>query len=377
MKTRNEKTTLALLTSLLCLVGCTNNYEIGTTGSAGQANVQSDPATTSGTTSGTNTGTSTTGTGTSGGSTSAVESLSVTASPAIVVKGSSSVLTIVENDLTDVTYSCSSVQTGTVLAHGDVDQTALKFSLPISEDTLCTFQGVNSNSPNAAAVTTQVNVGVDCANQIKVGGQCQDFACKSLVTLTSASDLMTIPARTADGICYAYKMASAIPVGASNLTTTIDTQVISRNHDSGSGNPAITHNPYEMGLFQGQFNLLGGRVVKLSGGPDATTHILVDNFVLMGVYPSATGAPADLTTAYQAMGTSDSSIANAQGVDTHSISFMNQLIPVLAFATGGTSSVAPVDITVKSPPNQVQTLDIRALDCGGSRNMSDIYILFQ
>jgi hypothetical protein len=334
--------------------GCDKNFALTTSGDAAQTSVLTNPT-----------------------SAPEVATLLVTANPSIVPNGSQSTLNVSESNLTKVSYSCVSPDSGASIQTGNIDLQNPVAQIGVTMDMTCTFTGLNTAVAGFQPLSATVNLTVDCGNQIKDGGQCKDFSCQTVTTINSAEELMNIPARTADGICYAYRIMNSIANSPSYLTPTIDSSVISRNHDISDSDPTITHHPYAMGEFQGQFSLLGPRVVKLAGGLSASADILVDNFVLMGVYPTAVGAPADLTTAYQAMGTSDSSIANVNGVDTHAISFMNQLIPIIAFASGGTSSVAPVDITTLSPANIPQTLDVRALDCGGQRQLSDIYILFQ
>ena len=216
-----------------------------------------------------------------------------------------------------------------------------------------------------------------CGNQILVGGTCVDFTCSSFTILNTQAELMAIPARGNDGVCYAYKIMSAIGRSSSTLTTTIDTQVISRDHDLLSSDPMLTHHPYSMATFQSQFELLGPRVVKLSGAPSTTTSISIDNFLLMGAYPTASGAPSDLTQAYRVVGTSDSSIANNWGVDTGAILFQNQYIPIDVFASGGSVNVKPSYLSTTAQVLVPQTLDVRALDCGGQRQLSNVYLIFQ
>jgi hypothetical protein len=156
----------------------------------------------------------------------------------------------------------------------------------------------------------------------------------------------------------------------------MDGDVLARDHSRTSGDASQTNKPYVMGKEQSEFRILGPRSVKLSGGLDATAKILVDNFVLVGVYPSAQDPKANLNAYYKVMGSSDSSIA-VDGSDSHAVKFIDTLIPVIAFASGGTSTLAPLDITSSVQPNIYHKLDLRALDCGGARELSDIYLLFQ
>ena len=132
-----------------------------------------------------------------------------------------------------------------------------------------------------------------------------------------------------------------------------------------------------MGSVLIPFKINGARVVKLSGGLSATAPILVDNFVVIGVRPTGSDSTGQISSLYKVYGSSDSTLIDSNGAATENISVLGTLIPVIPFATGGTSSIAPVDVTRQVQPNVMQTLDVRALDCGGARELSNIYLLFQ
>ena len=305
-----------------------------------------------------------------------VGSISLVASPAVVPKGSNTQIQVTSSNFTTATYQCFD-SAGNSLVKGTMDlTTASTLPVPIDQDTLCKFVGSNANDASIASVSAQVSISVDCGSQVKdSGGRCEDFACKSIVTLTAAQ-LTSIPARTSAGICYSYKLMSEIANSSSNLTTTLDTTVLAKNHGRTSdGN--LNDAPFLMGQFKGNFQLQGARAVKLAGGNSATAPILVDNFIMTGVYPAATASPIDVRKFYRVTGTTDSAIINADSSSTGSIQFNSEQLPVVGYASGGTSSIAPIDITSSAAPNVLQTLDIRALDCGGSRQLSDVYLLFQ
>ncbi len=204
-----------------------------------------------------------------------------------------------------------------------------------------------------------------CGNKINSNGVCKDFACEHVIEINAAS-LNDIPARNADGNCYAMKLGSAISKSSSNLTSARDNDVISRNHDDNNG----SHHPYSMASFKGEIKLRGPRVVKLSGGLSDKAEIKVDNFILTGVYQDGTDI-IKYSDYYKARGTSDSTISG------NNISFKNEMIPLNAFASGGVSSIAPIDLSSTIQANTYYWLDVRALDCGGDRELSNIYILFQ
>jgi hypothetical protein len=300
---------------------------------------------------------------------STASSLTVVASPSTVANGGSTNLVVTDSNVSNITYSCVD-DAASVVSAGAVTAASQTIPVLVTQDLNCTVSGTDANND---PITASASVSVDCGNQIKVGGVCKDFACQSVVALT-ASQLTNIPARTADGICYSYKIISSISSGSSSLTTVHDAEVLSRNHDMGES-PDNSQHPYLMGSFQGTITLAGARVVKAAGGLDATTPILVDNYILFGIDASGSDAAAS----YTAMGSSDSpaNLTDANGVSKLGILFQNNFVNFQPFASGGTSSLAPIDLSTVMTPNVAHTLDIRAEDCGGARALSDIYLLFQ
>jgi hypothetical protein len=193
----------------------------------------------------------------------------------------------------------------------------------------------------------------------------KDFKCQRFIEMTyNPSQVLNIPKRDNNGLCYIVKIISAENFKPSSKNMLIDNEVTSRNHDS-----AGTHHPYVLGAQEVRMNLGGERAIKVSGGANDTANITVDNFILVGIAPSSIiGDP----TYYKAYGTSDSTLPN-----TNSILFKDVEIPVKAFATGGTSTIAPLSLAGLIEINKEYTLDFRGLDAGGIGVISDIYILFQ
>lgn len=200
-----------------------------------------------------------------------------------------------------------------------------------------------------------------------------EFACKQMVALSLVNGVLEVPARTADGICYFYKIADAISSSASNLTVTMDSEVDSRNHDS---NKIVYPNrhPYVLAKALLPFKLLGLRKMKLSGSSLAPGSIKVDNYVLSGIYPSSVVNPD--STYYRAYGTEDAGYYS-NGVTNKYILLKGQAIPLASFGPYGTATIAALDISTEFTINQPYRLDLRALDCGGSRELSKIFLLFQ
>lgn len=201
---------------------------------------------------------------------------------------------------------------------------------------------------------------------IPAGTPAGDFTCQSVVLLAPSPNL-NIPARSPNGICYAVKLFDAIASSASHLTAQLDYDVVSRDHDS---KVFATRNPYKLGSGLFNLKLEGPRKVKLSGGLDSSARILVDNFILVGIYPLGS---QPIKTYYKSYGTKDSTI---DAGETY-IEFKNDQIPLQPFASGGTATVEPLELVSDLLPMRAYTLDIRALDCGGWRELSEVYALFQ
>ncbi len=193
-----------------------------------------------------------------------------------------------------------------------------------------------------------------------------DFTCQSVVLLPSSSNL-SIPARSGNGICYAVKLFDAIEQSPSNLSLNFDQEVISRDHEAGS---FTTRNPYVLGSTLFNLKLEGPRNVKLSGGLSSSASIQIDNFVLVGIYPLGVQPITDF---YKSYGTKDSTIDSAQAY----IEFRKKQILLHPFASGGTATVVPLELVNDLQVNTDYTIDIRALDCGKVRKLSDVYALFQ
>lgn len=297
-----------------------------------------------------------------------VPSLSAVVTPNFPVIDTPSNLAIASTNVTSVNYTCTEIDNSAVLASGASGAGTQNISLSANGDFVCK---ITSLDPTGLDLSVQLTVPVNCGNKIRVGNHCEDFTCKTTIAIAPGpGGVINVPARTGDGTCYAIQLMSSIANSPSSLTSTIDTQVTSRNHDVDAGNPNDVHSPYEMGQALVNFNLGGARVVKISGAADPTTPILVDNFVLRGLYPQGT-AVVD-STYYTAYGTSDSTVYATGGV-----LFEGGVVPLIPFATGGTSTVTPLDLSPLVTPAQTYTLDLRAEDCGGARQLSNIFLIFE
>ncbi len=272
--------------------------------------------------------------------------------------------------ITEPAYSCVKISNGALVTSGkytapsEAKNFTASIRFVVSEDIRCDVTALDKYSkPMKVSVIAEVK----CGNKFKKNGQCVDFKCTEVRELTYTKTLQIPKRATGDsGICYAMKIFNPIANGPSDLTKVFDRDVISLNHDAKPG----VRNPNVLGTDVLNFNLGGPRVVRLSGGLDATTPILVDNYVMIGLYPKGfTPTPAH----YAAHGTSDAEIAPGQ----KQILYKNTPVPLKRFADAGTAAIPTLDIVREADQLQDYTLDIRALDCGGSRELSKIYILFQ
>lgn len=279
-----------------------------------------------------------------------------------VLENTNGTLNIELIQVTQAAYSCVTKTGSRAVASGPIVTNPASVNFKITEDTVCTVLGLDKAS---APIQVVVNAVVDCGNRIKSGNSCVDYNCKNVIKLTY-TDFLNMPIRDSIGTCYAVKLFDRIENTKSSLTINRDSEVISRNHDAGP----TQINPYALGKALIEFKLAGPRTVKLAGGLDAQSPIKVDNYVLVGLYPK------DLTTTtdrYKAYGTKDSTIDAKET----SISFRSSMVGLTPFASNGTATLAPLEIVNQADVSLNYILDIRALDCGGARELSDIYLLFQ
>ena len=282
-----------------------------------------------------------------------------------VKEGTSASLNINLISVTQASYNCVNTYTQQSLAKANITTNTTQVALGMNSDVTCTVSGLDKkNMPIVKVATAEVN----CGNKQKSNGQCVDFKCTSVVNLPpySNSNTVNVPARTGDGICYAMKIFDAIARSDSGVTLNKDLDIVSRWH----GGAAPTFNPYQMNKALVNFKLLGPRVVKLTGGLNATSPILADNFLVVGLYPQVVSTP--VISQYTSYGSADSTVPG-----TNYVLFKNQQLPLTPFASGGTATITPLEIVREADTDLNYNLDVRALDCGGIRELSDMYLLFQ
>ncbi|RYZ81473.1 MAG: hypothetical protein EOP06_23415 [Proteobacteria bacterium] len=202
-------------------------------------------------------------------------------------------------------------------------------------------------------------------------GDVPEFKCKSFVELDATNgQVLDVPARSTDGVCFLAKLISSVTYDPAESNPNVDNDIVSRDHAGGIYNDAErVHSPFNMGSKTVRLLLRGARSVKLSGGKNETSKIVVDNFILVGLSPTAQiGTPSF----YKAYGTSDSTVRK-----TNSVLFKSKEVPLKAFATGGTSTFTALALDGSIEISRDYSLDVRALDAGSAGNTSDIYVIFQ
>jgi hypothetical protein len=232
-------------------------------------------------------------------------------------------------------------------------------------------------NPAGQCVTCQTNQawdGVQCVSNIGNSGLAP-VVCNSYEELKSP---FIVPARDCMGTCYYVKLSSTVPLQNSSDFTLHDTNVWSRNHDSGGQAPS---HPYIIGSSATnagaaadiQFMMEGTRQVTLAGDQGGMKDIYVDNYVLLQILQGG-------QTTYFAEGSADSptyqnsSVANDTGfVNVGGTDLKNFQVG----AAGGTSNFNPIDFGNELQTNTVIDFKSEALDCGVVGQVSDIYLLFR
>lgn len=190
------------------------------------------------------------------------------------------------------------------------------------------------------------------------------------LVLPAGKDVYEIPPRNG-GKCSYIKFASRISEGPSRKVN-FDKEVISRYHDTNGFNNNRNSNPSVMASKQIKFKLSGLRPLVLAGNTTGNENIKVDNFVLYGTYPAVLFNPPVMY--YSAAGTEDAAIVGVP----NTILLREQSVSLKVKALAGTASLSPIDITGDAvSAGEVFILDVRALDCGGRQELSDIFLVFK
>ena len=286
-------------------------------------------------------------------------------------------LTVTASTLHDVAYKCNSVATGQVSFSGTLAVGTSTTSIKnVIEDLNCEVQGQYGTQ---APLRQAASITIDCESKGQLKNptthRCEDFACKTVIVIApDSANHYNVPARTTAGNCYSAKLMSKIANSDSTLTTAVDADFVSRDHSSGSVDYTKQHRPYMLGASLLGFIMRkggGARSVKVSGSTDALSPILVDNFLGIGLAKKSLGLAN--ASSYRAYGASDSTV----DANSTSVKFNDQPVPLKSFGGSGISTISALDVTTQVSTEDEYSLDVRALDCGGSRKLSDIYLVFQ
>ncbi len=274
-------------------------------------------------------------------------------SPLKTAYGKKSNLLVTTAAVKSVTYKCNNGLMGNLSLGGSTTE------FTITKDISCLVTAINSEN---IIVSKETKAEVICnADQVKENGECKEFACKQFVEI--ANFPFVVPARDNNGTCYYSKLFNAIPNGPSSGEKEIT--VISRNHGTGP-NPT---NPYVLDKASREFKLLGERAVKLSGQFNQLAPIKVDNFLTVGKRLKTESANMIVWKSY---GTQDSTIPGTNYIKINDVN--NILTP---FGAAGTATVNALLLTQDFEIMKDYILDVHALDCGGSKELSNVYLVFQ
>jgi hypothetical protein len=206
----------------------------------------------------------------------------------------------------------------------------------------------------------------------RVNGVCQPLTSlfRECMSFEELGAQVEIPSLAATGRCYYKKLLSGLPLAASGTRgETWAEDVIARRHGAADARPDVpggTH-PFVLGDAATALTLLGNRNLSLTSSSVGSVNeienykLKIDNFILVELQiPSATKSLA--------RGTADSEpsggkiLLNGAGVNDF-----------ISYAPGGTANVDVVSLG-EVPVGELR-LRVRMLDCGGSAQATDMYLV--
>ena len=207
-----------------------------------------------------------------------------------------------------------------------------------------------------------------------------NFECEEYVMLSDFGSKLEVPARTNNGVCYFVKIADAVAQQRSGSPgiNQRDVTVKAADHDASrtSQGYQFENNPFFLG--GSAFDLKVGEHWKMaiSGAfNDPSADMFIDNFFLFELKNSL----IDQAWAY---GTDDARARpNGQMRDVrrrNHLGFFEPVTDFTVFAPGGTARVTAIslDLYLDRIRNESTQFRFRALDCGGSARLSDVYLVF-
>lgn len=210
--------------------------------------------------------------------------------------------------------------------------------------------------------------------QAWIDGECRPTSfteCNVFIELDTAVSPTVIPPLETTGLCYYKKILNAVPVHASGTNgeeRAID--VLSRDHSSSSWQPI---NPFIMGEATFNFIFQGNRTVSLSsnGSADVTQgQMAIDNYFLVETLNQ------NNVKHMLARGTADARPYINSNKEIGPILVNGEPVnDFISYAAGGTAMVGYIDISSGFEINDPTNLKVRQLDCGGSAQATDVYII--
>lgn len=240
-------------------------------------------------------------------------------------------------------------------------------------DLKCMGSGEYWSESKSQCVTCQ-------SNQVWDGQQCRQITdqCHSYSQIVPPANgaPFVIPARDLAQTCYYIKIFDAVKNKPSNLNREVVPHLVTANHGSGGG----TRHPLILGEKELTVHLQGPRDVVVNSKPDAShnTVVLIDNF-LYGEFSTE----EDIQ--FMGAGTADSQFNDYNGTYAggHGIHVKNprtnqwEKIQFQPFGALGTSHIGDINLSSFVPVNKNVKIDLKALDCGGSEEASDGYLIFK
>ncbi len=216
----------------------------------------------------------------------------------------------------------------------------------------------NNNPPLNVNINTQLDNPVNFS-------QCTSFV------EVNKEDLIELPNRATSSTCYYVKLINRIenhPSGTQGEVRAAD--VLASNHN---GNSTNYISPFILGDAQVQAKNLKNWKLALSGSPNnPNAQMRIDNFYLVQIL-FGDNPKFELVSAF---GTADAEPIAGQ----KPILLDDKPIELKTYAPSGTATVEALNIT---PPSDlaasymgIYNLRLRALDCGGSANGLDVYLVF-
>lgn len=246
------------------------------------------------------------------------------------------------------------------------------FGILFSGVVLIGYQNCSRNQSFVEIPETEMSSSATSAckeDEVQSGGACVPYECKSFVEIKSFPAI--VPQRTSEGVCYFAKIFDKVASGPSSGAQM--SNVLSRIHGAGASSdplsPSNVAPPFILGTFTNVFTLDGERTVKLSGSGSALSPILVDNYVLAG---SRLASSSREISNYRAWGTADAAIGT-----TGNIKVNGKDVSLAAFGPAGTATIGTLTLTSGFLVGEQYEININALDCGGAKALSDVYLVFQ